>query len=78
MADPSFGEWLKRQRKALGVAQKILAGHANCSVVTIRKIESGERRPSRQLAESLGRYFDIPEDQLLAFVRYARGDPPVQ
>jgi transcriptional regulator with XRE-family HTH domain len=47
----SFGEWLRRRRRALDLTRDELALRVGCAVVTIKKIESDERRPSRQLAE---------------------------
>src|SRR4051794_11006743 len=41
----SFGRWLKQSRHALDLTQEALAEQIGCSVQTIRKIESGERRP---------------------------------
>ena len=49
----SFGYWLRRRRKALDLTQAELAAQAGCVVTTIKKIETGTRRPSRQLAERL-------------------------
>jgi hypothetical protein len=49
----SFGEWLRRRRKALGLTQAELADQAGCVTGTIRSIEADARRPSRQLAERL-------------------------
>ena len=55
----SFGSWIRRQRKALDLTQQLLADRVGCSLAAIKKIESDERRPSRQiagrLAEVLGR-----------------------
>ena len=48
---PSFGAWLKRRRKALDLTQEALARLVGCAVVSIRKIEADEQRPSRQTAE---------------------------
>ena len=50
---PPFGAWLKARRKALDLRQEDLAFRVGCSFKTIEKIESGERRPSRQVAELL-------------------------
>jgi transcriptional regulator with XRE-family HTH domain len=49
----SFGLWLKERRRLLDLTQTDLANGVGCSVVTIRKIEADERRPSRQIAELL-------------------------
>jgi predicted ATPase/transcriptional regulator with XRE-family HTH domain len=69
-----FGEWVKRRRKALDFTQDELASRAGCSVFTLRKIESGERRPSKQLAELLANALKIPASERLTFIRVARGD----
>jgi len=69
-----FGEWLKQRRKALDLTQEELAERAGCSVFALRKIESGERRPSKQLAGLLAAALEIPEDEHPTFIRVARGD----
>jgi transcriptional regulator with XRE-family HTH domain len=51
--DTSFGQWLKQQRKARDLTQSDLARLVGCAVVTLRKIEAGALRPSRQVAERL-------------------------
>lgn len=52
-ADNSFGDWVRRRRKALDLTQAQLAYCVGCAVVTLRKIEADERKPSRQMAERL-------------------------
>jgi predicted ATPase/transcriptional regulator with XRE-family HTH domain len=69
-----FGEWLKRRRKALDLTQAELAERAGYSVPAIRKIESGERRPSKQLASLLASSLEIPAADQDTFVRVARGE----
>jgi predicted ATPase/DNA-binding XRE family transcriptional regulator len=49
----SFGRWVRQRRKALDLTQVVLANQVGCAVVTIKKIEQDERRPSRQMAERL-------------------------
>lgn len=79
----SFGLWLKQRRKMLNLTQKGLADCVGCSAKTIEKIESGERRPSQQIAELLLRCLQVPDEnwpELLAYARRevapgARGDP---
>jgi transcriptional regulator with XRE-family HTH domain len=70
----SFGEWLSRQRKSIGLTQKQLAGQVNCATITLRKIEADERHPSNLIAECLARALDIPADEQEAFLSFARGD----
>lgn len=78
MNDPDapvfFGEWLKRRRQRLDLTQAELAERAGCSVFALRKIESGERRPSKQLAGLLAVALHLPPDQINAFVAAARGE----
>jgi len=70
----TFGEWLKRYRKEHDLTQAELAERASCTVFTIRKIESGERRPSRQLAGLLAKSLEIPPDDQIIFIKVARGE----
>ena len=73
----SFGYWIRRQRKALDLTQQILAERVGCSVAAIKKIESDERRPSRQIAERLADVLGVPASQREVFVGVARGLHPV-
>src|SRR5262245_18427324 len=68
----SFGAWLKRRRKALDLTQDALARRVGCSVVSIRKFEAEQQRPSRQLAELLAVQLQIPPDECVTFVQFAR------
>jgi predicted ATPase/DNA-binding XRE family transcriptional regulator len=68
-----FGQWLSRQRKAKDLTQEDLAERLGCSVWSIQKIEAGNRRPSRQVAEILAGYFDIQPAERDSFLRFARG-----
>lgn len=70
----SFGEWLKERRRALDLTQEELAERAGCSVFALRKIESGERRPSKQLAALLADALQISDEDKPTFIRVARGD----
>ncbi|MBL8062438.1 MAG: helix-turn-helix domain-containing protein, partial [Anaerolineales bacterium] len=70
----SFGEWLKRQRKAMGLTQKLLANRVGCSEITLRKLEAEDRRPSVQIIERIAQIFQIPPTEQKNFLRFARGD----
>lgn len=78
MNDPEiprfFGEWLKYRRKVLDLTQEELAQRSGYSVFALRKIESGERRPSKQLAGLLATALQIPEEDQPTFIRVARGE----
>jgi len=69
-----FGEWLKRRRMQLDLTQIELAKRASCTVFAIRKIEAGERRPSKQLAELFFKSLEIPWGDQATFIRVARGE----
>jgi predicted ATPase/transcriptional regulator with XRE-family HTH domain len=69
-----FGEWLKQQRKKLDLTQEELARRVGCTVFALRKIEAGERKPSKQLAGLLAEALEIPLENQPTFVRVARGE----
>lgn len=69
-----FCQWLKLRRKALDMTQDELARRVGCSVSALRKIESGDRRPSKQLAGLLAQALEIPPDDRQNFIRVARGE----
>ncbi len=68
----AFGIWLKERRKALDLTQIDLADQVGCSVMTIRQIERGLRRPSKQIAERLADVLVISEEERPAFIAFAR------
>ncbi|MGD8402378.1 MAG: tetratricopeptide repeat protein [Anaerolineales bacterium] len=72
MMDYSFGNWIKRRRKVLDLTQQELAQRVGCSLSLIFKIESDERRPSRQIADLLVEHLEIPADQRDLFLKVAR------
>ncbi|HEU5089634.1 MAG TPA: helix-turn-helix domain-containing protein, partial [Roseiflexaceae bacterium] len=73
----TVGEWLRRRRHVLGFTQRELAERVGCAFATIRKLESGERRPSAAVAEHLAEQLGVPPDQRALFVLCVRGDMPV-
>jgi len=73
-----FGEWLRQRRTALDLTRAELARCAGCSVSALRKIEAGDRRPSKQLAGLLAGCLHIPADEQTTFVRSARGELRVE
>jgi predicted ATPase/DNA-binding XRE family transcriptional regulator len=75
--DYSFGNWIKRRRKALDLTQQELAQRVGCSNSLIFKIESDERRPSRQIAELLAQHLELPADQRDLFLKVARQEKGV-
>jgi predicted ATPase/DNA-binding XRE family transcriptional regulator len=70
----SFGRWLKCRRKARGLTQGELARQVGCAVVTLRKIEADELRPSRQIAARLTEQLGVGADEGASAVALARGE----
>ena len=48
-----LGPWIKQQRKLLDLTQEDLSRRVGYALSTVRKIESGVLRPSREVAERL-------------------------
>ncbi len=81
-AELSFGEWLRRRRRGLGLTQLELGQRAGYSGETIRKVEADELRPSRHLVESLAAALSLTPTERAAFAPFARGEaqanaPPI-
>ncbi|GAB4205551.1 MAG: hypothetical protein OHK0022_31730 [Roseiflexaceae bacterium] len=72
MAPLAFGDWVKRQRKTLGMTQAGLAERVCCARVTVMKIEAEERRPSVEMAERLAAALEIPPAEHEQFLSAAR------
>src|SRR5215208_96416 len=73
--DVSFGRQLRQLRKARDLTQEALAQQAYCAIDTIRKIEGGVRRPSRQLAEQFADCLDLTGMERAASLTSARAGP---
>jgi transcriptional regulator with XRE-family HTH domain len=74
----AFGRWLQSQRKNLDLTREALATRALCSPSAIKRIETGDLKPSQELAALLARALSIPHERQEAFVRFARtGDEAV-
>ncbi len=74
----SFGEWVQRKRQLLDLTQATLAHRVGCAPITIRKIESDERRPSRQMAARLALSLAVAEEDQERFVAVGLGELPAQ
>jgi predicted ATPase/transcriptional regulator with XRE-family HTH domain len=70
----TFCEWLQQQRDDRRLTRKEFASRVGCSVAMLRKIESGERRPSTQIAELIANCLEVPPTEQETFVRVARGE----
>ena len=71
----SFGSWLRRRRKALGLTQAALADQVACSGDTVRKLEADARRPSAEVAQRIMRVLEVDAAEQPALLRLARHAP---
>jgi predicted ATPase/DNA-binding XRE family transcriptional regulator len=69
----SFGEWLRQRRRMLDLTQQALADQVGCARITLRRIESGGRKPSKELALILLEKLGAPQANGEAWLRFARG-----
>ncbi|HJZ49315.1 MAG TPA: AAA family ATPase, partial [Roseiflexaceae bacterium] len=69
----SFGAWVRQRRRALDLTRDELAAQIGCAAVTIRHIETDERRPSKQLAARLADGLQVSAEERTAFLQAARG-----
>lgn len=72
--DASFGNWVRLRRKTLDLTQSVLADRVGCAIVTIKKIEQDERRPSRQMAERIADVLAIVKSERDDFIKAALGE----
>lgn len=63
MLEEAFTRALRERRVALELTQAQLAQRVGCAVVTLKRIETGSLRPSRELAERILRMLDVAPDQ---------------
>ena len=70
---PPFHRWLKQRRNELNLTQADLARRIAYSPETIRKIEAGVLKPSKQIADLLAGQLELLPEQHSAFVAFATG-----
>jgi len=68
-----FGTWLRKQRRALDLSRQAFADQVGCAAVTLRRIEIGTLKPSRELANILLERLGIPASERLQWISFARG-----
>jgi predicted ATPase/DNA-binding NarL/FixJ family response regulator/DNA-binding transcriptional regulator YiaG len=73
---PAFGQQLRRLRAARDLTQSALGELVGCSTDLVRKLESGARRPSRELAERIVRVLGLDPAEGAALVELARTASP--
>ena len=74
MSDPNlFAQWLRDRRKALRLTQTELAARAGLSFSAVQKLEGGQRRPSKQVAQLLVEALNIAPKERARLLRLALG-----
>lgn len=68
----TFPQWLKTQRRANDLTQNELAQRVYCAEITIRKIEAGQLRPSRELAGLIIQALETAAAEQEEIMRWAR------
>lgn len=71
-SNPDFAALLRQRRRDLDLTRTELARRVGCSPDTIKKLEEGERRPSKELAELLAEHLQIDAATRSSFVHLAR------
>ncbi len=69
----SFGIWLRKQRHALDLTRQAFADQVGCAEVTLRRIEAGTLKPSKELANLLLEKLGTPEGERSRWISFARG-----
>ncbi len=69
----SFGEWLRKQRRALDLTRQVLANQVGCAEITLRRIENETLKPSKELAQILLEKLGISEFERQQWILFARG-----
>ena len=69
----SFGGWLRSKRRTLDLTRQALADQVGCAEVTLRRIEGGTLKPSKELADILLEKIGIPEAERPQWISFARG-----
>lgn len=68
----TFSQWLKAQRRANDLTQCELARRVYCAEITIRKIEAGALRPSRELVTLILAALEQAAAEQQEIMRWAR------
>ena len=71
--ETSFGQWLRKKRRALDLSRQAFANQVGCAEVTLRRIEAGTLKPSQDLASILLGKLGISQAELPQWISFARG-----
>src|SRR6478672_9223495 len=70
--DMIFGQRVRQHRRELDLTQEDFAQRVGIATETVSKIERGERRPSKHVAERMAQVLELSDAHRAAFVRAAR------
>jgi transcriptional regulator with XRE-family HTH domain len=68
-----FGGWVRQHRHILDLTQQELADRVGCARITLRRIESGALKPSKELAQILLEKLGAPQTESEEWLQFARG-----
>ena len=71
---PSFGYMLEAYRRSRALTHEQLAARVSCPAETLQRIEAGNLRPGRSLAERLAAQLAIPIEERPLFIKAARAE----
>src|SRR4051812_16379866 len=71
--ETSFGVWLRKQRRAMDLSRQAFADQVGCAQITLRRIEAGTLKPSKDLANILLEKLGIPEAERPLWISFVRG-----
>ncbi len=71
-----FGTLVRKLREDSGLSRRELAERLHCAEVSVRKIETGERKPSRSLAAALAVHLRVSDLDRPAFLALAGAREP--
>src|SRR6185503_9848760 len=69
----SFGKWLRKQRRALDLTRQAFADQVGCAEVTLRRMEAGTLKPSKELASIVLEKLGVAEAEWSQWISFARG-----
>jgi predicted ATPase/DNA-binding XRE family transcriptional regulator len=69
----SFGNWLRKQRRTLDLSRQAFANQVGCAEVTLRRIEAGTLKPSKDLAQTILEKLGVPKAERPQWLSFARG-----
>jgi predicted ATPase/DNA-binding XRE family transcriptional regulator len=73
ITETGFGTWLRSRRRLLDLTQQALADQVGCARITVRRLESGALKPSKELTLILLEKLAIPEIERTHWALFARG-----